>query len=46
MYADYHAVTEDDIARVAHTYLRENELRLAVVGPSGEADELAELLRL
>ena len=46
VYADYHAVTEDDIARVAHTYLRENELRLAVVGPSGEADELAELLRL
>ncbi len=46
VYADYQAVTEADIARVANEYLREDELRLAIVGPSGEAAELAGFLRL
>ena len=41
----YQAVTTEDIARLAHEYLREDELRLAVVGPSGEAERFRELLR-
>ena len=41
----YQAVTAEDIERLAHEYLCEDELRLAVVGPSGEAERLAEMLR-
>ena len=41
----YQEVTTDDIARLANEYLREDELRLALVGPSGEAEKLRELLR-
>ena len=41
----YQAVTTEDIERLANEYLREDELRLAVVGPSGEAERLQELLR-
>ena len=41
----YQAVTTEDIERLANQYLREDELRLAVVGPSGEAERLQESLR-
>ena len=41
----YQAVTAEDVARLANEYLREDELRLAVVGPSGEAERFGELLR-
>ena len=41
----YQAVTGEDIERLANEYLREDALRLAVVGPSGEAERLQELLR-
>jgi len=41
----YQAVTAADIERLANEYLREDELRLAMVGPSGEAEQFAELLR-
>ena len=41
----YQAVAAEDIERLAHEYLCEDELRLAVVGPSGEAERLAEMLR-
>ncbi len=41
----YQAVTAEDIERLANEYLREDELRLAVVGPSGEAERFQELLR-
>ena len=41
----YQAVTAEDIARLANEYLCEDELRLAVVGPSGDVDRLQELLR-
>ena len=41
----YQAVTADDIERIANEYLLEDELRLAVVGPSGEAERFRELLR-
>lgn len=41
----YQSVTTEDIERLAHEYLREDELRLAVVGPSGEAERFGELLR-
>ena len=43
--ARYQAVTAEDVERLANQYLREDELRLAVVGPSGEAERLRELLR-
>ena len=43
--ARYQAVTREDIERLANEYLREDELRLAVVGPSGEAERFEELLR-
>lgn len=46
VYEDYQAVSLEDIQRVATEYLVEAELRLAIVGPSGEADRLGELLRL
>ncbi len=41
----YQAVTAEDVERLANEYLREDELRLAVVGPSGETERLQELLR-
>ena len=41
----YQAVTAEDIERLANQYLLEDELRLAVVGPSGEVERLRELLR-
>ncbi|MCY4618172.1 MAG: pitrilysin family protein [Chloroflexi bacterium] len=41
----YQAVEADDVARLANLYLCEDELRLALVGPSGEAEQLQELLR-
>lgn len=41
----YQAVTTEDIERLANEYLREDELRLAVVGPTGEAERFRELLR-
>ena len=41
----YQAVTAEDVGRLANEYLREEELRLALVGPSGEAERLQELLR-
>ena len=41
----YQAVTADDVSRLAHEYLCEDELRLALVGPSGEAERLGEMLR-
>lgn len=46
VYEDYQAVSQKDIQRVATEYLVEDELRLAIVGPSGEAERLGELLRL
>ena len=45
VYEDYQAVTLEDIHRIANEYLREEELRLAVVGPSGEAERFESLLR-
>ena len=45
VYEDYQAVTLEDIQRVANEYLREDELRLAVVGPGGEAARFESLLR-
>ncbi len=45
VYEDYQAVSLEDIQRVATEYLVEDELRLAIVGPSGEAERLGELLR-
>ena len=41
----YQAVTTDDVARMANELLREEELRLAVVGPSASAEQLREMLR-
>ncbi len=41
----YQAVTADDVSRLANEYLCEDELRLALVGPSGEAERLGEMLR-
>jgi predicted Zn-dependent peptidase len=41
----YQAVTAEDIERLANEYLRDDELRLAVVGPSGDAERFQELLR-
>ncbi len=46
VYEDYQAVTLEDIQRVANEYLLEDELRLAIVGPSGEAERLQDMLRL
>ena len=45
VYEDYQAVTLEDIERVASEYLCEEELRLAVVGPSGETERFESLLR-
>ncbi len=41
----YQAVTADEISRLANEYLCEDGLRLALVGPSGEAERLGEMLR-
>ena len=41
----YQAVTAEDVERLANQYLREDELRLAVVGPTGDAERYRELLR-
>ncbi len=41
----FQAVTTAEIERLANEYLREDELRLAVVGPAGEAEQLQERLR-
>ena len=41
----YQAVTTEDIERLAHQFLREDELRLAAVGPDLNAEHLQELLR-
>ena len=41
----YQSVTTEDIERLANEYLREDELRLAIVGPSGEPERFRELLR-
>ncbi len=41
----YQAVTTEDIERLAHQFLREDELRLAAVGPDLNAERLQELLR-
>ncbi len=41
----YQAVTTEDIERLAHQFLREDELRLAAVGPGLNAEHLQELLR-
>jgi predicted Zn-dependent peptidase len=38
-------VHEDDVARVAHRLLNEDQLRLAVVGPHRGGDSLRRLLR-
>ncbi len=46
VYEDYQKVTQEDIARVASEYLREDELRLAIVGPGGDTERLGEMLRL
>ena len=43
--AAYEAVTVEDIARVADEYVREERLRLAVVGPHGDAGALESVLR-
>lgn len=40
----YRAVTTDDIQRLAETYLREDALRLAVVGPSADPEQLGKRL--
>lgn len=41
----YQAVATEDIERLANEYLCEDQLRLAVVGPSGEAERFQEMLR-
>ena len=41
----YQAVTTEDIERLAHQFLHEDELRLAAVGPDLNAERLQELLR-
>ena len=42
--AAYEAVTVEDVARVADEYIREERLRLAVVGPHGDAGTLEAVL--
>ncbi len=41
----YEAVSTADIQRLAHELLLEDELRLAMVGPAGDAQRYGELLR-
>ena len=44
--ASYEAVTVSDIARVANEYIREDALRLSVVGPTSDLSPFEEALRL
>ena len=44
--AAYEAVTADDLARVAHEYIREDRLRLSAVGPRDDAERFGAALRL
>ncbi len=44
--AAYSAVTSDDLARLANEYIREDLLRLSVVGPHDDVEPLEAALRL